>query len=61
MYWLQKIFTGEFFSRHHEKIYIVDDIVNTGSQNIHCEYGGVRYGDQSFKDLTLSIRDQSCS
>ena len=32
---LSKIFSGEFFSRHHEKLYLVDEHVSTGSQNIN--------------------------
>ena len=62
MYNLGKIFTGEFFSRHHEKLYIIDDTVTTGSQNINQEYGGIKYGIDVFRDLNLNVnRDPSCS
>jgi len=37
---------------------LVDDTLFCGSPNIANPYSGVRYGDQSFRDLNIVMRNQ---
>jgi len=52
---IPKLVSGELFSRHHEKVYLVDDFSLTGSSNLTIEYGGIKYGINLFHDLNLYI------
>lgn len=46
-----------FFNRNHQKVMLVDNHVFCGSLNIANSYSGDRYGDSSFRDLTVVLRD----
>jgi len=48
----------KFFNRNHQKVMLVDSHVFCGSLNVADPYSGVRYGDSSFRDLNILVRDQ---
>jgi len=55
------IFEGryyKFFNRNHQKVMLCDDHVFCGSLNIANPYSGTRYGDSSFRDLNILMRNQ---
>ena len=50
----------KFFNRNHQKVMLVDRNVFCGSLNIADPYSGSRYGDSSFRDLNVFLKDQNC-
>ena len=48
----------KFFNRNHQKVMLVDQHVFCGSLNIADPYSGARYGDSSFRDLNIILRNQ---
>ena len=47
----------KFFNRNHQKVMLCDDHVFCGSLNIAAPYSGTRYGDGSFRDLNILLRN----
>ena len=47
----------KFFNRNHQKVMLVDDHVFCGSINIADPYSGPRYGDSSFRDLNIILKN----
>ena len=52
------IFTKYIFKRHHEKVSLIDDTLVIGSSNFDIEYGGVKYGNNKFCDLSVFIKNR---
>ena len=48
----------KFFNRNHQKVMLVDNHVFCGSLNVADPYSGARYGDGSFRDLNIILRNQ---
>jgi cardiolipin synthase len=44
------------FKRNHQKVILVDDNVFIGSSNIGEDYGGPKYGNDSFLDLNIRMK-----
>lgn len=53
---VRRFFSRKFFKRDHQKLVLVDDHVFIGSSNIGADYGGPRYGNDSFLDLNLRLQ-----
>ena len=47
----------KFFNRNHQKVMLVDHHVFCGSLNVANPYSGDRYGDGSFRDLNIILRN----
>lgn len=59
--WHEHIIDGryqKFFNRNHQKIMLVDHHVFCGSLNVADPYSGSRYGDSTFRDLNIILRNQ---
>ena len=48
----------KFFNRNHQKVMLIDQHVFCGSLNVADPYSGARYGDGSFRDLNILLRNQ---
>lgn len=48
----------KFFNRNHQKCMLIDSHVFIGSLNVADPYSGTRYGDSSFRDLNIILRNQ---
>ena len=48
----------KFFNRNHQKVMLVDSHVFCGSLNVADPYSGARYGDSTFRDLNIILRNQ---
>jgi phosphatidylserine/phosphatidylglycerophosphate/cardiolipin synthase-like enzyme len=48
----------KFFNRNHQKVMLVDQHVFCGSLNVADPYSGARYGDGTFRDLNIILRNQ---
>ena len=51
----------KFFNRNHQKVMLVDSHVFCGSLNVANPYSGDRYGDGSFRDLNIILRNQDAA
>jgi len=47
----------ELFRRHHEKVFIADNVAIVGSANITDEYSGPVYGSDDYMDLNIIMRN----
>jgi len=50
-------FSREMFRRHHEKVFIADDVAIVGSANITDEYSSVVYGNYDYMDLNIIMKN----
>ncbi|RZK13909.1 MAG: phosphatidylserine/phosphatidylglycerophosphate/cardiolipin synthase family protein [Flavobacterium sp.] len=50
-------FSRELFRRHHEKVFIADDVAIIGSANITDEYSGPVYGSDDYMDLNIILKN----
>ena len=50
-------FSREMFRRHHEKVFIADDVAIVGSANITDEYSSAVYGSYDYMDLNVVMKN----
>lgn len=50
-------FSRDVFRRHHEKVFIADDVAIVGSANIADDYSGPVYGSYEYIDLNLVMKN----